>query len=75
MVWLVLLFFFLFFSSFFSLASLGRKGGKRLGEGKSRIKDFCRSTHEASRSTHPLLMGGAEGGGGGAEDSLADFLL
>jgi hypothetical protein len=41
----------------------------------SRIKDFCRSTHEASRSAHPLLPRRAEGGGGGAEDSQAGFLL
>jgi hypothetical protein len=35
---------------------------------------LCRNTHEVSRSTHPLLPGRAEGGGGGAEDSSAGFL-
>jgi hypothetical protein len=35
---------------------------------------LCRNTHEASRSTHPLLLGRADGGGGGAEDSPAGFL-
>jgi hypothetical protein len=32
---------------------------------------LCRNTHEASRSTHPLLLGREEGAGGGAEDSPA----
>jgi hypothetical protein len=34
---------------------------------------LCRNTHEASRSTHPLLLGREEGGGGGAEDLPAGF--
>jgi hypothetical protein len=74
-VWLVFLFFLLFFSSFFSLASLGRRKGEGIRKkGKPRVKDFSRNTHEASHSTHPLLVGRAEAGGGGAEGSPAGFL-
>jgi hypothetical protein len=40
-VWLVFLFFLLFFSCFFSLASLGRKRGEGVRKkGKPRVKDF-----------------------------------
>jgi hypothetical protein len=35
---------------------------------------LCKNTHEASRSTHPLLPGRAEGGGVGTEDSPVGFL-
>jgi hypothetical protein len=35
---------------------------------------LCRDTHEASRSTHPLLLARPEDAGGGAEDSPAGFL-
>jgi hypothetical protein len=51
-VWLVFLFFLLFFSSFFSSASLERRGEKRLGEGKSRSKDFVQE-HSRGVALHP----------------------
>jgi hypothetical protein len=67
--------FLLFFSSFFSSASLERRGKKEFrGKVSQRERILCRNTHEVSRSTHPLLPGRAEGGGGGAEDSPAGFL-
>jgi hypothetical protein len=75
MVWLVFLFFLLFFSSFFSSASLERRGEKEVrGKVSQGVRILCRNTHEVSRSTHPLLPGRAEGGGGGVEDSSAGFL-
>jgi hypothetical protein len=51
-VWLVFLFFLIFFSSFFSSASLERRGEKRLGEGKSRSKDFVKE-HSRGVALHP----------------------
>jgi hypothetical protein len=74
-VWPVFLFFLLFFSSFFSSASLERRGEKAVrGKVSQEVRILCRNTHEASRSTHPLLPGRVEGFGGGAEDSPAGFL-
>jgi hypothetical protein len=76
MVCPVFLLFLLFFSSFFSSASLERVGGRKMRKKEvSQKKRFlCRNTHEASRSTHPLLLGRPEDAGGGAEDSPAGFL-
>jgi hypothetical protein len=74
-VWPVFLFFLLFFSSFFSSASLERRGEKEVkGKVSQEVRILCRNTHEASRSTHPLLPRRVEGFGGGAEDSPAGFL-
>jgi hypothetical protein len=74
-VWPVFLFFLLFFSSFVSSAPLERSREKGVrGKVSQEVRILCRNTHEASRSTHPLLPGRAEGGGGGAEDSPAGFL-
>jgi hypothetical protein len=75
MVWPVFLFFLLLFSSFFSSASLERGGEKEVrGKVSQIVRILCRNTHEASRSTHPLLPRREEGGGGGAGDSPAGFL-
>jgi hypothetical protein len=63
--WAVFRFFLLFFSSFFSSASLERRGEKEVrGKVSQEVRILCRNTHDASRSTHPLLPRRAEGGGG-----------
>jgi hypothetical protein len=74
-VWLVFPFFLLFFSSFFSSASLERKGGNEVrGKVRQKVKDFVQE-HSRGVPLHPSSFAREEGRWWRGRGRLAHRLL